>query len=227
MEASVGIRTPRIRPVCRWQDRRGIDSVGPVSPLVEPGPQQLDLPLRQATSLGRHGSRRVVVDHARDQLALAGPAGLDRWPRIAAGQGVRFAVEPQAGFPLLGPVALVAVVGQDRPDVAGEIDPILGARRAKRYGAGEEEPDASNGESRPNHGATSGRAGSPAARGVRSSAGGASSMTRLNQKNPSNSSQCGGRTWNEGGCVHDASELVVEIAKARRFVDLGPKLRDV
>ncbi len=39
-------------------------------------------------------------------------------------------------------------------------------------------------------------------------------------------SECGGSTWNEGGFIHGAPELVVEIAKATRYIDLGPKLRD-
>jgi Uma2 family endonuclease len=38
--------------------------------------------------------------------------------------------------------------------------------------------------------------------------------------------ECGGRTWNERGLVHGAPELVVEVAKATRYMDLGPKLRD-
>ena len=38
--------------------------------------------------------------------------------------------------------------------------------------------------------------------------------------------ECGGRTWNEGGFVHGAPELVVEIAKATRYADFGPKLDD-
>ena len=38
--------------------------------------------------------------------------------------------------------------------------------------------------------------------------------------------ECGGRTWNERGFVHGAPELVVEVAKATRYVDLGPKLAD-
>ena len=38
--------------------------------------------------------------------------------------------------------------------------------------------------------------------------------------------ECGGRTWIDGGFIHGAPELVVEVAKATRFVDLGPKLRD-
>jgi hypothetical protein len=36
----------------------------------------------------------------------------------------------------------------------------------------------------------------------------------------------GGRTRDEGGYVHGAPELIAEVAKATRFVDLGPKLRD-
>jgi Uma2 family endonuclease len=39
-------------------------------------------------------------------------------------------------------------------------------------------------------------------------------------------SEYGGRSWDEGGYVHGAPELVVEIAKATRYVDLGPKLGD-
>ena len=36
----------------------------------------------------------------------------------------------------------------------------------------------------------------------------------------------GGRTWNEGGFVHGALELVVEIAKVTCYADFGPKLDD-
>jgi Uma2 family endonuclease len=36
--------------------------------------------------------------------------------------------------------------------------------------------------------------------------------------------ECGGRTSNEGGFVHGPPELVVEISKATRYIDLGPKL---
>jgi Uma2 family endonuclease len=38
--------------------------------------------------------------------------------------------------------------------------------------------------------------------------------------------ECGGRTWNEDGYLNGAPELVVEVAKATRYVDLGPKLND-
>jgi Uma2 family endonuclease len=36
----------------------------------------------------------------------------------------------------------------------------------------------------------------------------------------------GGQTWNEQNLVCGAPELVVEVAKATRYVDLGPKLAD-
>ncbi len=36
----------------------------------------------------------------------------------------------------------------------------------------------------------------------------------------------GGRTWNEGGFVHGGPELVVEVSKSSRYVDLGPKKAD-
>jgi Uma2 family endonuclease len=38
--------------------------------------------------------------------------------------------------------------------------------------------------------------------------------------------ECGGRTWNEGGYVRGAPELVAEVAKTTRYVDLGPKKAD-
>jgi hypothetical protein len=36
----------------------------------------------------------------------------------------------------------------------------------------------------------------------------------------------GGRTWDEGGFVHGAPELVAEVSKATRYVDLGSKKAD-
>jgi Uma2 family endonuclease len=39
-------------------------------------------------------------------------------------------------------------------------------------------------------------------------------------------SESGGRTWLEHGFVHGAPELVVEVSKATRYVDLGPKKAD-
>ena len=38
--------------------------------------------------------------------------------------------------------------------------------------------------------------------------------------------ECGGRTRDEKGFIEGAPELVVEISKATRYVDLGPKLTD-
>jgi Uma2 family endonuclease len=37
---------------------------------------------------------------------------------------------------------------------------------------------------------------------------------------------CGGQSWNEDGFVHGAPELIAEVAKTTRYVDLGPKLRE-
>ncbi len=36
----------------------------------------------------------------------------------------------------------------------------------------------------------------------------------------------GGRTWNEGGFLHGGPELVAEVSKATRYVDLGSKKAD-
>ena len=38
--------------------------------------------------------------------------------------------------------------------------------------------------------------------------------------------ECDGRTQNKKGFIHGPPELVVEVAKATRYVDLGPKLAD-
>src|SRR5262245_3199699 len=38
--------------------------------------------------------------------------------------------------------------------------------------------------------------------------------------------ECGGRTWDEGEFVSGAPELVVEVSKATRYVDLGSKKAD-
>jgi Uma2 family endonuclease len=38
--------------------------------------------------------------------------------------------------------------------------------------------------------------------------------------------ESGGRTWIENGFIHGAPELVVEVSKATRYIDLGPKKAD-
>ena len=38
--------------------------------------------------------------------------------------------------------------------------------------------------------------------------------------------ESGGRTWGEHGFIHGAPELVVEVSKATRYVDFGPKKAD-
>jgi hypothetical protein len=38
--------------------------------------------------------------------------------------------------------------------------------------------------------------------------------------------ECGGRTWDEGAYIGGGPELVAEVSKATRYVDLGPKKAD-
>jgi hypothetical protein len=38
--------------------------------------------------------------------------------------------------------------------------------------------------------------------------------------------ECGGRTWDEGGFIRGGPELIVEISKTTRYVDLGSKKAD-
>ncbi len=78
----------------------------------------------------------VVALDPKDQLALVRLAGHDR-QAVALELGKRpfLRVEPQAGFTRLvvGTVAGEAVIGEDRPDIAREIDRArfgIGRRRA-------------------------------------------------------------------------------------------------
>ena len=65
----------------------------------------------------------------RDEQALLGLARDDRRARVAAREHRGARVEPQARLLLLGPVALDAVLDQDRPDLRLEEPDLLRARR--------------------------------------------------------------------------------------------------
>ena len=71
-----------------------------------------------------------------DQQAVVGGAGHDDRPaeRAAVGEGPFRHVQPQAALPrlLVGPVAREAVLGEDRPDLAREVDDPLRRRRRVR-----------------------------------------------------------------------------------------------
>ena len=72
------------------------------------------------------------------ELAGLEVAGHDRAAAVAIGLGRRLLIEPQVGLALagVGPVALVAVVREDRPDVAVELDRLGAAGPVAALGAG-------------------------------------------------------------------------------------------
>ena len=90
-----------------------------------------------ASSFFDGGILRTVVGVAdrRDEQALLGLARHDRRPRVAAGEHRGPRVEPEARLLLVRPVALDAVVGQDRPDLRLE-EPDLLRRRLRPVGEG-------------------------------------------------------------------------------------------
>src|SRR5438034_10577497 len=94
-------------------------------PLFDPPLEDVDLSGTERLDAGvgrRHPLRLVVGGDPCDQFALARCAGDDR----ALGDGTLADVETELRFPLarVGPVAAEAVVRQDRPDVAAEIDAL-------------------------------------------------------------------------------------------------------
>ena len=118
----------------------------PGGALLDPAGEDFDLfrGERLVRDLGRHPPERVGVRDALDQETRRGVAGNDRWiarPVAAPGGRPRAeravpGVEPQVGLArrLVGPVAGEAVVGEDRPDVALEVD--RGRRLGGRGGQG-------------------------------------------------------------------------------------------
>ena len=69
--------------------------------------------------LGRHRELALAA-HRLDQLALSGFTGHDDGLAVDPGLQVGRAIEPQAAALLLRPMAGVAVVGEDRPDLLFE-----------------------------------------------------------------------------------------------------------
>ena len=84
----------------------------------------------------RHEIVLIVRRDAPDQFALAWLAGDDRRGAVEIGQGTFASVEPQIGLALLGvgAVAGEAVVAEQRPDVAREVDAaqVLPRKQAAR-----------------------------------------------------------------------------------------------
>ncbi len=128
------------RPVThfrRWDARR--QRVRPVAlplrPLRDPSAEERDLlrVQRLPELRRRHDLVGIAGGDAADQLAVIDPGGDDRRAALAIAERVFFPVEPQIGFPrlLVGPVAGVAVLGQDRPDLAVEVDGALARARVQ------------------------------------------------------------------------------------------------
>ena len=90
------------------------------------------LGLEMAMRIGRrHHFRFVVGRDAAPEFALLGVAGDDRGDVVVFGVGGFGHVEPQLGLAglFIEAVALEAVFGEDRADVAVEIELLLGGRR--------------------------------------------------------------------------------------------------
>ena len=98
----------------------------PLGTLLNPAPDQLLLAVGESTAgVGRrHDVIRVVGGDAAVNLALAWLAVDERAHAVFVTKCIGLGIEPQLGLALVGvrPVALVTVVGEDRADVAVELD---------------------------------------------------------------------------------------------------------
>ena len=85
----------------------------------------------------RHHFRFVVGRDAAPEFALLGMAGDDRGDVVVFDEGGVGRVQPQLGLPgfFVEAVALEAVFGEDRADVAVEIELLLGGGREPWAGA--------------------------------------------------------------------------------------------
>ena len=109
--------------------RRGIArGVRPGCALVNPAADQRDLRRCERRTIHRHARLVANAGDAFEQTARAAVAGDDGGTRDAAFQRRRFRVEPQLARRTRCAVTLAAMLGEDRRDVAGEIN-RLSARR--------------------------------------------------------------------------------------------------
>ena len=81
----------------------------------------------------RHHFRFIVGRDAAPEFALLRMAGNDRRDVVMFDEGRFGSVEPQFGLPgfFVEAVALEAVFGEDRPDVAIEIELFFGSARER------------------------------------------------------------------------------------------------
>ena len=88
--------------------------------------------ISRSVSLARAGicggirRRQIIGSHAADEFALGRVPGHDREVAAQVALGARFRIQPQLALALalIGPVARVAAVGENRPDIAIEFDGV-------------------------------------------------------------------------------------------------------
>ncbi len=99
-----------------------VDPIWPHGPLIDPRGQFGDLRGSESGAFRRHAHFFVVSADEVDQLAGRGVARDDvRFVKLTAFESGLANIKPQSRFLLLRPVAIVAVLGKDRLDVANEI----------------------------------------------------------------------------------------------------------
>ena len=107
----------------------------PLRPLVDPEAQGLDLVVRERFAAARHPLGGVRGRDAVEEEAAGGVAGHHDRPAEPRAVGERpvldVEAEPALPAPLVRPVATEAVLGEERPDLAREVDHALRHRRCR------------------------------------------------------------------------------------------------
>jgi len=113
---------------CRWSaDCRRC--FGPGCALSDPAPQKCYLLRRQPLPFGRHFHFCIQTGNHTPQPAFIGIAWDDDRPRVATAQSGFSTVETQPAPLLLGAVARMTAVCENRLDIATEINLVRHARR--------------------------------------------------------------------------------------------------
>ncbi len=130
----------------------------PLAALVDPPLDERDLLVAQRILVERHPVFAVLAEEAGDDVASGAVARLEERSRRAALHGELTGVEPQLAAALLDAVALVAMLLENRSDLGGEVDLLLGAQdgcgdripeeqqRRQECGAADEKGDTSRTE---------------------------------------------------------------------------------
>ena len=134
------------RDLCDVRSRRRDESpvLLPLRPRCDPASQHVDLRLRQPRIVGvrrRHLNGRIRRGHAAEEFALVGRSRHDHAVLpLGVLQQSGPQIEPQLPLtaPRIRPVALEALVGQDRPHLSGKVHRWIGREERNRV---EAQPD--------------------------------------------------------------------------------------